>query len=355
MFISAIGTATPANRYTQRECWEAYCVSPYLERLSSRSHAILRKVLGSDNGIETRHFVLSDLREAFSYDANMLHRRFADNAPALAAQAARQALDRAGVTAQEIDALIICTCTGYLCPGLTSYVSELLGLRSSSYLADLVGHGCGAALPNLQLARALLDSGQARRVLSICVEICSAAFYVDNDPGVLISTCLFGDGAAAVVLSNDPPKNARSARVLKFASVLNPKDRDLLRFETRDGMLRNILDKSVPVLVVDHVREVLNRLAPRSGATAGRAAVAEWILHAGGRDVLLALQSGIGIPEGKLHWSAEVLKQNGNISSPSVLFALEKALSVQSAPGTWFLSSFGAGISCHGALLEVGE
>src|SRR5258708_2888971 len=96
-------------------------------------------------------------------------------------------------------------CTGYLCPGLTSYVSERLGLRSDALLLDLVGQGCGAALPNLRTAEALLGAGRARRVLSICVEVCSAAYYLDDDPGVLVSACLFGDGAGAAVLSNDPP------------------------------------------------------------------------------------------------------------------------------------------------------
>jgi predicted naringenin-chalcone synthase len=351
MFIQGIGTATPPYRYTQRECWEAYCVSPYLQRLSSRSHAILRKVLGSDNGIEARHFVLGDLREAFAYDPNLLHRRFAENAPVLAAEAARKACERAGAGLSEIDALIISTCTGYLCPGLTSYVSELLGLKANAFLADLVGHGCGAALPNLQLARSLLGSGQARRVLSISVEICSAAFYVDNDPGVLVSTCLFGDGAGAALLGSEPPANGRRARFLNFGSTLNPKDRDLLRFETRDGMLRNVLDKSVPVMVVEHVREVLDRVLREGGKE--REEIAEWIMHAGGRDVLLALQSGVGISAESLRWSADILRNYGNISSPCVLFVLEKALSSGAQPGTWFLCAFGAGISCHGALLEV--
>ncbi len=345
MFIQAIGTAVPPNRYTQRECWEAYCLSPYLDRLNNRSRAILRKVLSSDNGIETRHFVMRDLREAFSYDPNTLHQRFAQNAPALASEAARRALEIAGATPESVDAVVVSTCTGYLCPGLTSYVSERLGLNRHAFLADLVGQGCAAALPNLQLAGTLLRSGQARRVLTICVEICSAALYVDDDPGVLISTCLFGDGAAAVLLGNEPPKQGRRARFTKFATTLSPKDRELLRFESRDGMLRNVLDKRIPLLVVDHVRDVLAQLAPPS--------IHEWVLHAGGRDVLLALKSAIGIPPEKLRWSHEVLRQFGNMSSPSVLFALEKALAGPSDPGTWVLSSFGAGISCHGALLEV--
>ena len=102
--------------------------------------------------------------------------------------------------------------------------------------------------------------------------------------------------------------------------------------------------------VVDHVRQVFNRLREEQGSTPKE--VAEWILHAGGRDVLLALKSGLGIPVEKLRWSAAVLKEYGNISSPSVIFALEKALSAGAA-GSWFMSSFGAGISCHGAILDV--
>jgi len=351
MFIQGVATATPPFKYSQKECWEAFCRSPYLAKLSSRSQAILRKVLSSDNGIENRNFAMRDLSEAFSMDPNTLHRRFADNAPALAAEAGAKALAQAGSSAGEIDALLISTCTGYLCPGLTSYVSELLGIRANASLVDLVGQGCGAALPNLQVANALIQSKQAKRVLSICVEICSAAFYVDNDPGVLISTCLFGDGAGAVVLGSNPAARGPSIRWRDFQTVLNPKDRELLRFEARDGMLRNVLDKSVPVLVVDHVRQVLGELLSRNGLE--QQGIAEWILHAGGRDVLVALQSALGLPPEKLRWSAEVLRQNGNVSSPSVIFALENALKGGAGPGAWILSAFGAGISCHGALLEV--
>ena len=351
MFIQGVGTATPPNHYHQRECWDALCRSPFLPRLSGRSQAILRKVLTSDSGIETRSFAMSQLDEAFSLDPNTLHRRFAVNAPQVAAEAARRALEQAGAGGIEIDALIVSTCTGYVCPGLTSYVSELLGLRSDISLTDMVGHGCGAALPNLQLANALLGSGQAKKVLCICVEICSAAFYLDNDPGVLISACLFGDGAGALVVGTEPGRNLPRIEWQAYKTVLNPRDRELLRFEMRDGMLRNILDKSIPLLVVDHVRDVLNGLLAQAGKN--QAEINEWILHAGGRDVLAALQTGLQIAPEKLQWSAAVLREFGNVSSPSVIFALERALQQRAPTGTWFLSSFGAGISCHGALLEV--
>jgi 3,5-dihydroxyphenylacetyl-CoA synthase len=350
MFIGGVGTAVPPQRYTQKECWDAFCKSPYLERLNSRSQAILRKVLTGDSGIETRNFVMRDLSEAFALEPNLLHARFAENAPGLAAEAGRKALRNAGIRNEEIDALLICTCTGYLCPGLTSYVSELLGLRGDALLFDLVGQGCGAALPALNMGHALLHSGQASRVLVVAVEICTAAFYVDNDPGVLISNCLFGDGAGAVVLQKERP-GGRSIEWKHYKSNLNPKDRDLLRFELHNGMLRNVLDKSVPVLVVEQLRVVLEQLEVASAVR--KADIRGWILHAGGRDVLLAIQTGLQVPAEQLRWSAEVLRENGNVSSPCAIFALEKALGANAPGGTWLLSAFGAGITCHGALLDV--
>src|SRR5687768_3432997 len=117
MFIQGVGTATPPHKFRQREGWETLQRSEYLPKLSSRSQAILRKVLTSDNGIDTRHFAMERLEEAFSMDPNTLHRRFAENAPVIAAEAARKAVEHAGIRMEEIDALLVSTCTGYLCPG----------------------------------------------------------------------------------------------------------------------------------------------------------------------------------------------------------------------------------------------
>ena len=209
MFIRGLGTATPPRRYTQLQCWEALAASKQFRSLTTRSRAILKKVLAGKNGIASRHLVLDPLTEAFDISPDVLLARFTRHAPALAEQAARRALAEAEIAAEQIDALLISTCTGYLCPGLTSYVSERLNLRGDVLPLDLVGQGCGAALPNLRTAAGLLRSGEVKQALSICVEICSAAFYLDDDPGVLISACLFGDGAAAAVLSETPHPTAR--------------------------------------------------------------------------------------------------------------------------------------------------
>ncbi|HLP78676.1 MAG TPA: stilbene synthase, partial [Candidatus Paceibacterota bacterium] len=247
MFIIGLGTAAPPQRYTQAECWEALQASTQFANLAPRSRAILRKVLTGNNGIATRHLAFENLSEAFNLTPDALHQRFIKNAPALATQAAQRALADAKATPAEIDALVISTCTGYLCPGLTSYVGERLGLRPDVLALDLVGQGCGAALPNLRASEALLRAGRSQRVLSICVEVCSAAFYLDDDVGVLISACLFGDGAGAAVLSCEP-SGAHKVEWKTSRSLLQPNDREFLRFEQRNGMLRNILAPQVPAL-----------------------------------------------------------------------------------------------------------
>src|SRR6201999_1325844 len=113
---------------------------------------------------------------------------------------------------------------------------------------DLVGQGCGAALPNMRIADALIASGRATHVLSICVEVCSAAMYLDDDPGVLISACLFGDGAGAAVLSRTPVAAHRRVEWKHTASFIDPSERAALQFEHQDEMLQNILPRAVPRL-----------------------------------------------------------------------------------------------------------
>jgi alkylresorcinol/alkylpyrone synthase len=349
MFITGLGTAVPPRRYAQTECWEAFLQSPQSRRLNSRSRAIIKKVLTGNNGVVSRHLALEHLGQAFEVTPDVLHERYRKHAPLLASQAAERALADAGCQAAEIEAVLISSCTGYLCPGLTSYVSERLGLRSDALMLDLVGQGCGAALPNLRAAEALLTAGRSR-VLSICVEICSAALYFDDDPGVLISACLFGDGAGAAVLASQP-NGHRGVKFKTSGSMLRPNDRDLLRFEQKDGMLRNILMPQVPALAAQHAGKVFDDVLARTGLP--RSQVTGWVLHPGGRDVLLALRRRLELSEQDVRCSEVVLRDFGNLSSPSVFFVLQAALADSTPRGHWWMSSFGAGFSCHGAFLEV--
>ncbi len=351
MFIVGLGTAVPPNRYTQAQCWEAIAGAGQFAQLDRRARATLQGVLLRDNGIHTRSLALDSLKEVFDIDPDTLHRRFAKHAPVLASQAAVDALRQAGILPSAIDAVIVSTCTGYLCPGLTSYVAERLGLRPDVLALDLVGQGCGAALPNLCTAEALLRTNRRETVLSICVEVCSAAFYLDNDPGVLISACLFGDGAGAAVLAAAPAHGGRRVEWKAARSLHIPAERDALRFEQRGGLLRNILTPQVPRLAAQYAETVLDEVLDSARITRGE--ISAWIWHAGGRKVLEALQETIGLDAADVRWSSEVLGKFGNLSSPFVYFVLQAALRDNAPGGWWWVSSFGAGFSCHGALLKV--
>ncbi len=270
MFLRGLGTAHPERRYTKADCWESFQKSPWFEQLDRRSRTIAEMVLRGDNGIEARRLALASLDEVFQIDPDTLHARFIAHAPRLAAQAAERALADASTERGAIDGLVVSTCTGYLCPGLSGHVVEQLGLARDLRAFDLVGHGCAAALPNWQMADALLASGQCANVLSVCVEVSSAAMYLDNDPGVLISACLFGDGAGAAVLTADCPPDKRRVECKAIGSLLNPGEREALRFEQRRGMLRNVLTRPVPRLAAEHAEQVLDGVLDDAGLSARR-------------------------------------------------------------------------------------
>jgi len=337
MFLHALATAVPPRAYTQAECWEVLRQTDTFGRLTPRSRWILEKVLHGDNGIDRRHFATPDLERVFDLTPDQLNETFRAEAPKLAADALRRALAQAALRPEDLDALLICTCTGYLCPGLTGYVAEALGVRPDAYLQDLVGLGCGAAIPTLRSAHNFLAAQPAATVACLAVEICSAAFYLDDDPGVLVSACLFGDGAAATIWRAQPGPGG--LRCFDFDTWHVPADRDLLRFEMRGGKLRNLLHPSVPARAAAGVAHLYARRSARP--VHGVAA------HPGGRDVLTALAAAL--PDHPLASSARVLRAHGNMSSPSVLFALEENLRAGPPPAgaDLWLASFGAGFSAH--------
>ncbi len=363
MYLHSLATAVPPAAYSQLDCWKIIEQSEVRTRLKKRSQLILNTILKSDHGISERHFAVPNIQEVFNLSIDELNAAFRAEAPKLAGTALTSALGRAGLKPADLDALLICTCTGYLCPGISSYVAEQLGLRDNAILHDLVGLGCGAAIPTLRAASHVLAANPQAKVAVVAVEICSAAFYLDDDPGVLISACLFSDGAAAAILraekpgvspfdklrAGDPGYSSPALRFSDFQSLHLPQLRDKLRFETRNGKLRNLLDRSVPELAASAVKELWSRRGERP--------VSGVVAHPGGRDVLEAVGAVVPHP---LDASARVLAANGNMSSPSVLFALEEALkapafaepSAGSAADLW-LVSFGAGFSAHSCRLGI--
>jgi predicted naringenin-chalcone synthase len=168
MYVTGLGTATPPQRYTKAECLHAFERADWFGRLDERAHQVPHMVLQRDNGIDTRHLAVATLDEVFQINPDPLTRRSEVHAPALAAQAGEPALQHAGLGAQLIDAVVVSTCTGYLYPGLSTYVVERLGLRPDVQAFYLVGQGC---------------AGAAQHVLSVCAPTATS-------PAPLSTSCL---------------------------------------------------------------------------------------------------------------------------------------------------------------------
>jgi alkylresorcinol/alkylpyrone synthase len=307
---------------------------------------LLSAILRGNSGIDCRQFAVRDISRLFDMDADELNEEFRQTAPALGAEALAVALDQAGLPPRSLDALVVCTCTGYLCPGVSSYISEIVGLRADAWLQDLVGLGCGAAIPALRAADGILAAQPEATVACLAVEVCSAAFYLDNDPGVIISACLFGDGAAATIWKSQ--RGPSGLRCHSFDTYHDPQERDRIRFEQQQGKLRNLLHPSVPVLAAGAVKKLYTR------AEAGNQRPIRRIFsHTGGRDVLDALEKEL--PQHDFGTSRTVLRRHGNMSSPSVMFALAEALREDrpERSADWWLTSFGAGFSAHACRVGV--
>ncbi|MEM9481358.1 MAG: 3-oxoacyl-[acyl-carrier-protein] synthase III C-terminal domain-containing protein [Verrucomicrobiota bacterium] len=337
MYLQSIASWFPEFPMPQRDGWELFRHSSAAKRLQPRSMTLVEKILTGDTGIDQRHFAISDIERIFDLDPGELNREFEVGAPDMACRAAHIALDRARLQASEVDALFVCTCTGYLCPGVSSHVAEALGIRSDAELQDLVGLGCGAAIPMLRAASHYLAVHPGHRVLTIAVEMCSAAFFVDDDPGALVSLCLFGDGASASVWSGE----TADWQAHHFQSLHWPQEREKIRFVNEGGRLKNQLHRTVPALAADAVQTLYQRDKMEDNG-------ARVLSHTGGRDVLEAIEKKMGIPP--LEESRRILRKAGNVSSPSVLMALEDYLSKASGNGdakTLGLTGFGAGFSAH--------
>lgn len=341
MYLKSIAQAVPEHKFTQADCLKILQSSGALSNLKSRSVELLEKILLGDSGIDERHFAVPDLSLLPSYDAEFLNREFSREAPALAVTALNQALKKAHLQATDLDALFVCTCTGYLCPGISSYVAELMQLNRRTYLQDIVGLGCGAAIPTLRSAHNFLNENPDSYVACIAVEICSSAFYLNDDPGVIVSLCLFGDGASASIWSgNDVGLGWETSN---FDTLHVPENRELLRFVNKSGKLCNKLHRSIPEKASLAVKELYDNSLPNSASSH------RIIAHSGGRDVIAALQNQI--PSHDFKESKSILKQYGNMSSPSVLFALQEALETTNSEKLW-LTSFGAGFAAHSLLLS---
>jgi len=347
--LRGLGTANPPLYVTQEEAYHSLSTQ---FALKPEELTMYRRIL-LDGKIKGRYLGMETKSDAHDMDMDRLIARFLKFGRSTAVEAARRALAEAGVKPAEIKGLIVNTCTGYLCPGFSSYIAEELGLPTSIRFFDLMGMGCGAAIPNLEAATGMLVRNGDGPVLSVAVEICSATIYPSHEPELVVSNCIFGDGAAAAVLDIVPDNCTDGlASIVDFTSGLFPQYREDLRYRTEGGRLRNCLAKRVPVIGAKTATEVSSRLLDRHGLS--RSDIDWWAVHPGGTVVLDQVAKKLKLPDNALRSSYKVFENYGNMSSPSVLFVLRDILdNGHPQPGQkGMLLAFGAGFSAFSALIE---
>lgn len=349
--IRGIGTANPPLYITQKEAYDFLAAN---FPLAPEENALYRRLL-LNGPVRGRYLGMHCKQEACETDPDKLNERFLFFARRATAEAASRALAAAHVSAADLGGIVINTCTGYVCPGLSSYLVEDLETNNNLRTLDIAGMGCGAALPNLEAASGLLSLNN-RPILSVAVEICSATIFMGDDPALVVSNSIFGDGAAAVVLSDDTNGGRKGlARILGFASTVHPRFRHHLQYTWSGGRLRNHLDTRVPVIGAQLAGEALQHLLREHHLTQND--ITYWAVHAGGTAVLEQVGRKLGITGEALAPSLEIFKEFGNMSSPSVLFALQRVIAKQQpkAGERGVMLSFGAGFSAFAALVEFME
>ena len=268
--------------------------------------------------------------------------------------AIRRALDDAGLQPRDVDHLFFVTVTGIATPSLDARLVNRLGLRPDVKRTPIFGLGCVAGAAGTARATDVLRAFPDQVAVMLSVELCSLTLQrEDVSIANIIASGLFGDGAAAMVLSGrDRPPAGAAPRVLATRSVFYPDTERIMGWDVVDGGFKVVLSAKVPSLVTEHVRSDVDRFLADQGLS--RADIRHWIAHTGGPKVLQAFETALELPPEALRRSWDSLRRTGNLSSASVLFVLSELLaSGEPQPGDLgLLMAMGPGFCAELVLLR---
>ncbi len=335
--IAAVATATPSERFTQGEL---LALAGYGDTQ--------RQGFFSRSDIEGRYLYVD--RETFRANESVdeLNVRFRRGALELGEAAARSVLDRARWTPADVDFIATTTCTGRLTPSLDAHLIGRLGLRPDIQRVHVGDTGCAAAMVALQQACNYLRAFPGRRALVLAVEICSAAYCLDDRLESAVAHAIFADGAGALALAGEGPGPA----IVAHRTLFRSEHLGAMGFEYPGGRPRVVLSKDVRRLGAHMMGEMADILVATQGLK--RADIRHWVLHSAGRRVIDRARTLLELSEEQVEHSRSVLRRYGNMSSATILFVLEETLRRESpVDGEWGLMiGLGPGFAAEGALLR---
>lgn len=362
--ILGIGTAVPRTEISMDDAIQA------ATNVCARSdhHARLLNAYFRHTEIETRHLVLTgdimrDIMEGtretesvflpsgsdddYGPSTQQRMEHYKTHAPGLALQASRAALAEASLSPEEITHLITVTCTGFYSPGLDRDLIAGMGLPGTVERTQVGFMGCHGAFNGLRVARAFADSNPNAKILMCAVELCSAHYSYGWHPEQMLSNALFSDGAAALVVASDKAAPADAWHQSASGSYLFPNSADAMTWTIGNHGFSMTLSSKVPDLLFAHLKPWLSSWLDELGLTIDD--IKSWATHPGGPRILTFVQACLELPNGVHETSRKVLTENGNMSSPTVLFILQQ-LRAANAPRPCVALGFGPGLTAEAML-----
>ena len=345
-FIAATATAVPEHEVTREE------VKAYFGKVFPLDGARLEAMMAIvDHSEIRRRFCILPVDELIRpRPLEQTSREYQEHAIRLGGAVARDCLGRAGMRPEDIDLILTVSCTGFMIPSLDAHLINDMGFRSNVRRLPITELGCGAGASAVAHAQEFLRSLPGRNVLIVAVELPSLTFQRQNlSQANLISTILFGDGAAAALVTG---RAGMGPRILDAESFLFPRSIDAMGFDLKETGFHIVLSRDVPELIRSQIRGLVGCFLARNGL--GLERVDAFVLHPGGRKLLASIEEELGLPRERTQPSWDVLREYGYLSSASVLFVLHEWLTKRRvAPGGHgLMAAFGPGFTAEQVLLE---
>ena len=335
MHIASVGTAFPAHRFTQAEV-SAMLVSRWGDKLPEPR---LLTRLHANCGVDTRYFVLPLDEYPKLHGFKQTNDRWIEAAVQLGETAITRALDPLGLTAADISAFFFASVTGIASPTIDARLINRMPFPTAVKRTPIFGLGCVAGAAGIARASDYLRAFPKQFALLLSVELCSLTWQ-DDDQSIanLISTGLFGDGCAAVVLAGSeaviPTRPAGMPKILATRSTFYRHTEHIMGWDIRDTGFRIVLSPDVPKIVLENLKGDVDSFLTAQNLTL--ADISSWIFHSGGPKVLEATETALSLPKDALALSWKSLREVGNLSAASVLCVLEDTMKHHPGqPGTY--------------------